>query len=88
MLGEFGDVAISVEGAEAGCNTKYLFKHKHTLGYHRYFRQDMRIKVDRKQRVVLLLSPAQMVELVDTPDLGSGIERCGGSSPLLGIITE
>ena len=25
-----------------------------------------------------------MVELVDTPDLGSGIERCGGSSPPLG----
>ena len=22
-----------------------------------------------------------MVELVDTPDLGSGAERCGGSSP-------
>ena len=25
-----------------------------------------------------------MVELVDTPDLGSGAARCGGSSPLLG----
>ena len=24
------------------------------------------------------------MELVDTPDLGSGIERCGGSSPPLG----
>ena len=32
----------------------------------------------------LYLSPAQMVELVDTPDLGSGAARCGGSSPLLG----
>jgi hypothetical protein len=25
-----------------------------------------------------------VVELVDTPDLGSGIARCGGSSPPLG----
>ncbi len=24
---------------------------------------------------------ARVVELVDTPDLGSGAERCGGSSP-------
>jgi hypothetical protein len=24
-----------------------------------------------------------VVELVDTPDLGSGAERCGGSSPLI-----
>lgn len=28
---------------------------------------------------------AQVVKLVDTPDLGSGAERCGGSSPFLGI---
>ena len=27
------------------------------------------------------MSYAGVVELVDTPDLGSGIERCGGSSP-------
>lgn len=26
-----------------------------------------------------------MVELVDTPDLGSGAARCVGSSPILGI---
>ena len=30
------------------------------------------------------LSPAQVVELVDTLDLGSGSVRCGGPSPLLG----
>ena len=30
--------------------------------------------------------PAQVVKLVDTPDLGSGAARCGGSSPLLGNI--
>ena len=35
--------------------------------------------------MLLLKSFAQVVELVDTPDLGSGAERCGGSSPLLGI---
>jgi aminoglycoside phosphotransferase (APT) family kinase protein len=29
-----------------------------------------------------------MVELVDTPDLGSGAVRCGGSSPLLGTSSE
>jgi len=26
-----------------------------------------------------------VVKLVDTPDLGSGIVRCVGSSPILGI---
>ena len=31
---------------------------------------------------------AQVVELVDTPDLGSGVARRGGSSPLLGKLTE
>ncbi len=31
------------------------------------------------------ITNAQVVELVDTPDLGSGAVRCGGSSPLLGI---
>lgn len=30
------------------------------------------------------LSSAQMVELVDTPDLGSGAARHVGSSPILG----
>lgn len=30
-------------------------------------------------------SLAQVVKLVDTPDLGSGAERCVGSSPILGI---
>lgn len=29
-------------------------------------------------------SDAQVVKLVDTPDLGSGAERCVGSSPILG----
>lgn len=28
---------------------------------------------------------AQVVKLVDTPDLGSGAARCVGSSPILGI---
>lgn len=31
-------------------------------------------------------SSAQMVKLVDTPDLGSGAVRCVGSSPILGIL--
>ncbi len=31
---------------------------------------------------------AQMVELVDTPDLGSGAARCVGSSPILGNTPE
>ncbi len=39
-------------------------------------------------RVCLTALSAQVVELVDTPDLGSGAARCGGSSPLLGIIFE
>jgi hypothetical protein len=26
-------------------------------------------------------NPAKVAELVDAPDLGSGAERCGGSSP-------
>jgi hypothetical protein len=29
---------------------------------------------------------AQVVKLVDTPDLGSGAVRCVGSSPILGIL--
>ena len=29
-----------------------------------------------------------MVELVDTPDLGSGAARCVGSSPILGTSPE
>ena len=29
---------------------------------------------------------ADVVELVDTPDLGSGAARCGGSSPLVRTI--
>jgi len=29
---------------------------------------------------------AQVVKLVDTPDLGSGAARCVGSSPILGIL--
>ena len=32
--------------------------------------------------IQLLVNNAGVVELVDTPDLGSGAERCGGSSPL------
>ena len=31
---------------------------------------------------------AQMVELADTPDLGSGAARCVGSSPILGILRD
>lgn len=31
---------------------------------------------------------AQVVKLVDTPDLGSGAVRCVGSSPILGIFLE
>ncbi len=31
---------------------------------------------------------AQVVKLVDTPDLGSGIVRCVGSSPILGNLPE
>lgn len=34
---------------------------------------------------MMIASSAQVVKLVDTPDLGSGAARCGGSSPLLGI---
>jgi hypothetical protein len=30
--------------------------------------------------------PAQVAKLVDAPDLGSGAERCGGSSPFLGTM--
>ncbi len=37
--------------------------------------------------MLVLLNLAQMVELVDTPDLGSGAARCGGSSPLLGTLS-
>ncbi len=29
-----------------------------------------------------------MAELVDAPDLGSGIERCAGSSPVPGTFNE
>jgi hypothetical protein len=29
-----------------------------------------------------------MAELVDAPDLGSGIERCAGSSPVPGTFEE
>ena len=35
-----------------------------------------------------MASFAQMVELVDTPDLGSGVARHVGSSPILGISPE
>jgi hypothetical protein len=31
---------------------------------------------------LLFYSPAGMVKLVDTPDLGSGAARCVGSSPI------
>ncbi len=33
----------------------------------------------------MVLKQAQVVKLVDTPDLGSGAVRCVGSSPILGI---
>ena len=32
----------------------------------------------------MVAPPAQVVKLVDTPDLGSGAVRCVGSSPILG----
>jgi hypothetical protein len=32
----------------------------------------------------MLRTPAGMAELVDAPDLGSGIARCAGSSPVPG----
>ena len=38
-------------------------------------------------KMMNLLS-AQVVKLVDTPDLGSGAARCVGSSPILGIISH
>ena len=34
------------------------------------------------------ISKAQVAELVDAPDLGSGAARRGGSSPFLGTILE
>ncbi len=34
----------------------------------------------------MFISCTQVVELVDTPDLGSGAARCEGSSPFLGIL--
>ena len=35
-----------------------------------------------------LRDQARMVELADTPDLGSGAERCKGSSPFPGTIAN
>ena len=44
------------------------------------------IRLPKKDGVVYnTVLQAQVVKLVDTPDLGSGAARCGGSSPLLGI---
>ena len=36
----------------------------------------------------LFILYADVVELVDTPDLGSGAARCGGSSPLVRTTPE
>ena len=36
-------------------------------------------------RYILGILLAQVVKLVDTPDLGSGAAKCVGSSPILGI---
>ena len=36
------------------------------------------------QRMLECAPQAQVAKLVDAPDLGSGAERCGGSSPFLG----
>lgn len=36
----------------------------------------------------IILAVADVVELVDTPDLGSGAERCGGSTPSWRTISE
>ena len=43
---------------------------------------------ERKQISWIFLSffYAQVVKLVDTPDLGSGAARCVGSSPILGTL--
>lgn len=38
----------------------------------------------RLKNYISAFNLAQVVKLVDTPDLGSGAARCGGSSPLLG----
>ena len=36
------------------------------------------------KRMLECAPQAQVAKLVDAPDLGSGAERCGGSSPFLG----
>lgn len=46
------------------------------------YRSDQRIKINEASEY------AQVVELVDTLDLGSSAGRCGGSSPLLGTICQ
>lgn len=39
----------------------------------------------RNVAMIKVIQNAQVVKLVDTPDLGSGAVRCVGSSPILGI---
>ncbi len=47
----------------------------------------MGIKLKLTRKIFFIpLSKARVVELVDTPDLGSGAARCEGSSPSLGTI--
>ncbi|MCH9610306.1 MAG: hypothetical protein S4CHLAM81_03580 [Chlamydiales bacterium] len=44
------------------------------------------ISLTAMRRCCRIIAPsAQVVKLVDTPDLGSGAVRCVGSSPILGI---
>ena len=40
------------------------------------------------KRVITLFGCAKVAELADAPDLGSGTERCGGSSPPFRISDE
>lgn len=49
----------------------------------------LQIDVNMLKRLLFLCQChpiAQVVKLVDTPDLGSGAARCVGSSPILGIL--
>lgn len=46
---------------------------------------EVKVTIDSFSVKVVAYFHAQMVKLVDTPDLGSGAARCVGSSPILGI---
>ena len=52
-----------------------------------FFHFDMLIKhVVRVDQITWTTLYADMAELADAPDLGSGIERCEGSSPFIRTI--